>query len=140
MLIHDLQQVPGAHGGDAQRAVGSDDFRLYIAACCMGAVGKEKAHGAVFALDHGGGIVCVMQFPTEVELKDTTDGPDVTDVRAGEPADQIQIVDAHVQELAARVGRNFSVDSMVLRGSWVQERTSTTLPISPASTRRLASA
>ena len=107
MLIHDLQQVPGAHGGDAQRAVGSDDFRLYIAACCMGAVGKEKAHGAVFALDHGGGIVCVMQFPTEVELKDTTDGPDVTDVRAGEPADQIQIVDAHVQELAARVGEEF---------------------------------
>ena len=107
MLIHDLQQVPGAHGGDAQRAVGSDDFRLYIAACCMGAVGKEKAHGAVFALDHGGGIVCVMQFPTEVELKDTADGPDVTDVRAGEPADQIQIVDAHVQELAARVGEKF---------------------------------
>ena len=107
MLIHDLQQVPGAHGGDAQRAVGSDDFRLYIAACCMGAVGKEKAHGAVFALDHGGGIVCIMQFPTEVELKDTTDGPDVTDVRAGEPADQIQIVDAHVQELAARVGEKF---------------------------------
>ena len=56
VLVHNLQQISGAHRGDAQRTPGPNDLRFHIAACGVGAVGEEKAHGAVFTLDHGGKV------------------------------------------------------------------------------------
>lgn len=64
-FIHDLEQVPGAHGGNPQGAPGADDLRFRVAAGGVGTVGEQKAHGAVFTLDHGGSVVGVVQLPVK---------------------------------------------------------------------------
>ena len=81
MLIHDLEQVSGAHGGDPQGTSGADDLGLHIAACGVGTVGEQEAHGAVVTLDHGGGVVGVVQLPVEVEFKHAAQAPDIFDIR-----------------------------------------------------------
>ena len=107
VLIHDLEQVFGAHRRDPKGAFGANDLGLHVAAGGVGAIGEQEAHGAVVALDHGSGVVGIVQFPVEVKFKHTAQAPDIFDIGAGEPADQIQVVDAHIQELAAGVGCKF---------------------------------
>jgi len=72
-----------------------------MAAVGGGAAGIEEGHRFVFVLHHDGYVVAVVPLTVLLKLKTATDAPDVFWLGFGEPADEVDVVDAHVEELAA---------------------------------------
>mgnify|MGYP005856462583 CR=1 FL=1 len=77
--------------------------RPCAAACGMGAVGEHEAHCAVLHLDSSGCVVGIVQLLIQVELEYAANRPDVLDVGAGEPADEVDVMYAHIEVLTAGV-------------------------------------
>ena len=103
VLVDDVQQVLCADVRDAQRAMRADDLGLDVRACRMGAVGEHEAHSAVLHLDSSGCVVGIVQLLIQVELEYAANRPDVLDVGAGEPADEVDVMYAHIEVLTTGV-------------------------------------
>lgn len=68
-----------------------------------GAVGEHEAHCAVLHLDGSSCVVRIVQLLVQVELEYAADCPYILDIRAGEPADEVDIMYAHIEVLTAGV-------------------------------------
>ena len=69
----------------------------------MGAVGEHEAHCAVLHLDGSCCVVRIVQLLVQVELEYAADCPYILDIRAGKPADKVDIMYAHIEVLTAGV-------------------------------------
>ena len=70
------------------------------AVCCC-AAGKEECHSIVFHLHQAGNVIAVVPVLVLLELVAAAGCPQLLDLGAGQPANQVEVVNGHVDELTA---------------------------------------
>ena len=68
--------------------------------CCC-AAGKEECHSIVFHLHQAGNVVAVVPVLVLLELVAAAGSPQLLDLGAGQPANQVEVVNGHIDELTA---------------------------------------
>ena len=66
--------------------------------------GEHECHSVVLALHQAGYVVAVIPILELRELEAAADCPDLLGLGTGEPADQVDVMDGHIDELAAGSG------------------------------------
>lgn len=101
VLAHDLNERIGRNGSDTQRAAGTDDLVFNMRTVCCCTAGEEECHCIVLHLHQAGNVVAVVPVLVLLELVAAAGSPQLLDLGAGQPADEVEIMDGHIDELAA---------------------------------------
>lgn len=101
VLAHDLNERIGRNGSDTQRAAGTDDLGFNMRTVCCCTAGEEECHCIVLHLHQAGNVVAVVPVLVLLELVAAAGSPQLLDLGAGQPADEAEIMDGHIDELAA---------------------------------------
>ena len=88
-------------GADAEHALRADDLRLDRGAVSSGAACKEEGHDVVLHLDQAGHIVAVIPVFVLWELVAAANRPELVRLGSRQPSDQVDVMDGHIDELAA---------------------------------------
>ena len=101
MFAHNFQQGVGRNGGDAKSTAGTNDFGLNCGTMCCCTACVEECHGLVLVLNQAGYVIAVIPILVLLELIAAADCPQLLRLRLGQPANQVDIMDGHVDELTA---------------------------------------
>src|SRR5688572_29449093 len=96
----------GAQGGapvnaDGDAVIGAEDLGPHVVAEGIMAASREDGEDTVLHPDQGRRSIHVAVFGEEVEVADASSGVDVLYFAAGQPAQNIEVVDVEVAEDAA---------------------------------------
>src|SRR5659263_473353 len=86
----------GWNGCDTKSSAGTDNFGFNITSMCGCTAGEHEGHSFIFTLHHNCNIVSVIPFTVLLELKTTSNAPDLLRFTFSYPADQINVMYAPV--------------------------------------------